>query len=127
MYKNRVKPFDIDGNKDESQNTQQIIISDGDVVRNQLRKGEPLSLGFDKYSGKNYGNKDFLLNSVNYLLGDQKLVNLRTKNIQLAVFDQDRLAEKANFWKGFNLIAGVVVIGIFGFIYGYLRRRKFAG
>ena len=94
MYKNRVKPFDIDGNKDESQATQQIIISDGDVVKNQLRKGEPLSLGFDKYSGKNYGNKDFLLNSVNYLLGDQKLVNLRTKNIQLAVFDQDQLAEK---------------------------------
>ena len=126
MYKNRVKPFDIDGNKDESQVTQQIIISDGDVVKNQLRKGEPLSLGFDKYSGKNYGNKDFLLNSINYLLGDQKLVNLRTKNIQLAVFDQDKLAEKANFWKGFNLIAGAVVIGIFGFVYGYLRRRKSA-
>ena len=127
MYKNRVKPFEIEGNKDDSQPTQQIIISDGDVVKNQLRKGKPLSLGFDKYSGKNYGNKDFLLNSINYLLGDQKLVELRTKNIQLAVFDQDKLAEKASFWKGFNLIAGVVVIGIFGFIYGYLRRRKFAG
>ena len=126
MYKNRIRPFDIDENKDQSQATQQIIISDGDVVKNQLRKGEPLSLGFDKYSGKNYGNKDFLLNSINYLLGDQKLVNLRTKNIQLAVFDQDQLAEKASFWKGFNLLAGVVVIGIFGFVYGYLRKRKFA-
>jgi gliding-associated putative ABC transporter substrate-binding component GldG len=125
MYKNRVKPFEINMNKDQGQSTQQIIISDGDVVKNQLRKGKHLSLGFDKYSGKNYGNKEFLLNSINYLLGDQKLVDLRSKNIQLAVFDQDRLTENGNFWKAFNLMASVVLIGAFGFIYGYLRRRKF--
>jgi len=127
MYKNRIKPFEVNENKDASKPTQQIIISDGDIVKNQLRKGKPLSLGFDKYSGKNYGNKDFLLNCVNYLLGDQKLVNLRTKNIQLATFNQEKLAEKGDFWKGFNLVAGVVIIGIFGFVYSYLRRRKFAG
>jgi gliding-associated putative ABC transporter substrate-binding component GldG len=125
MYQNRIKPFEVNENKDTSKPTQQIIISDGDIVKNELRKGEPLSLGFDKYSGKNYGNKDFLLNSVNYLLGDQKLVDLRTKSIQSAVFDQERLAEAGNFWKGFNLMVGVVIIGAFGFIYGYLRRRKF--
>ncbi len=125
MYKNRIKPFDLASDKEESQPTQQIIISDGDIVKNQLRKGEPLSLGFDKYSGKNYGNKDFLLNSVNYLLGDKKLVALRTKNIQLAVFDQGLLASEGDFWRGFNLIAGVLIIGLFGFIHTYMRKRQF--
>jgi gliding-associated putative ABC transporter substrate-binding component GldG len=125
MYKNRIKPIDLGAHLNQGKSTQQIIISDGDVVKNQLRKGEPLSLGFDKYSGKNYGNKDFLLNSVNYLLGDQKLVALRTKNIELAVFNQNALTAHAGFWKGFNLIAGVLMIGFFGLTYSYLRKRKF--
>jgi hypothetical protein len=42
-----------------------IVISDGDLIRNQLDKNlQPVELGYDQRSGNLYDNKDFMLNCV---------------------------------------------------------------
>ena len=69
-YANRIKPFNIEKSSNSSLNNKMIVISDGDLIANQITKGVPEPLGIDKYSGRQYGNKEFLLNCINYLLDD---------------------------------------------------------
>ena len=67
VYNNRVKPFNQLDIKDKSTPTKMIIIADGDVIKNDVVKSKPQELGFDRWTGRSFGNKEFLLNAVNYL------------------------------------------------------------
>src|SRR5690606_24106806 len=67
VYKNRVKPFET-SYKDEGMTTKMIIVADGDIVKNEVVRNQPQELGFDRWTGQSFGNKEFLLNAVNYLL-----------------------------------------------------------
>uniref|UniRef100_UPI0037C0CA7C gliding motility-associated ABC transporter substrate-binding protein GldG n=1 Tax=Flavobacterium sp. TaxID=239 RepID=UPI0037C0CA7C len=80
MYNNRVLPFKDGKFLSKSAPTKMIVISDGDVIKNQIDKGAPIELGYDKYTSQYFGNKEFILNSVNYLLDDNGLINIRSKD-----------------------------------------------
>ena len=54
------------------------------IIKNELGKNGPQELGFDRNSGQLYGNKEFLANAVNYLLDENGLINIRTKEIAVA-------------------------------------------
>ncbi|WP_311196142.1 gliding motility-associated ABC transporter substrate-binding protein GldG [Antarcticibacterium sp. 1MA-6-2] len=49
-YRNRIKLAKIEDPVETGDYTEMIIISDGDLIRNQLQRGEPLELGFDRYT-----------------------------------------------------------------------------
>ena len=71
-----------------------IVISDGDLIRNQLDKNfQPVELGYDQRSGNLYDNKDFLMNCVNYLLDDNGLINIRSKDVDLPLLDKEKVYE----------------------------------
>ncbi|MFD2832566.1 gliding motility-associated ABC transporter substrate-binding protein GldG [Gramella sp. AN32] len=126
VYKNRMKPFNFSEVKDESKPTKMLIISDGDVIKNDLQQGQPLELGFERYTGNMYGNKEFLLNAVNYLLDDTGLINIRSKEIQLAFLDQNKTAAQRNLWQFINIGLPLFLLAIFGFGYSYYRKKKYA-
>ncbi|MGM0635955.1 MAG: gliding motility-associated ABC transporter substrate-binding protein GldG [Bacteroidota bacterium] len=125
LYKDRVLPFDNENHIDKSKATQQIVISDGDVIKNEVEKGKPQELGFDRYSGNVYGNKDFLLNAINFMLDDSGLVELRSKQITMAKLDQDKVDKYAVLWKIINVLGGIIAISVFGIILIYLRKKKY--
>jgi hypothetical protein len=60
-YSNRVKPLVLEGTHDEGPENMMLVVADGDVIRNQLRNGRPLELGYDKWTNNFYGNKEFLV------------------------------------------------------------------
>jgi gliding-associated putative ABC transporter substrate-binding component GldG len=79
VYENRVLPFNEKTFKSIGKNNKMIVVSDGDIIRNQLDKNfQPLELGYDKWTNKLYGNKEFMMNCVNYLLDDNGLINIRS-------------------------------------------------
>jgi len=125
VYANRVKPFQIDKSIDQSPKTKMIVVSDGDVVKNEVSRGKPQRLGYDRYSGKTYGNKAFLLNSLNYLLGDGQLLALRSKEVKLHFLDSEKVSVQNLKWKLINLAAPLLALGIFGFGFTYLRKRRY--
>lgn len=104
-----------------------IVISDGEVIKNQFDRGRPLELGFDKWTNSFYGNKEFLLNSVNYLLDDSGLINIRTKEIALPFLDPQKTAEKRGFWQIVNLLLPLALLAVFGILFRIYRRRKYIG
>lgn len=124
-YRNRVKPFEIENHKDVSEPTQMVVVSDGDVIKNQLQQGAPLELGFDRYTGNTYGNKEFLLNSVNYLLDDTGLINIRSKEITIPFMDTEKASEEREKWQLINVAVPLFLLGIGAFLFNYFRRKRY--
>lgn len=124
VYKNRIPPFEYNDHRDNSLTTQQIVISDGDVLKNEIQKGQPLSLGFDRFTGDTYGNKTFLINALNYLLGDEELVKLRNKQINIPMLNAGLIEKEAFYWQIFNIGLGIVLIILFGILMLWYRKVK---
>lgn len=127
VYKNRVKPFKLSDEKDESVATKMIVIPDGDLIKNDVVRNVPQELGFDRWTGKTYGNKEFLLNAVNYLLDDDGLINIRSKDILVAFLDQEKITSQKTKWQLLNILLPLVLLFVFGLIFNYLRKKKFTG
>jgi ABC-2 type transport system permease protein len=127
VYQNRVLPFDDKSFQNESQKvSKMIVISDGDVIKNQLDKdGQPLELGFDKWTNNLYGNKEFMMNCVNYLLDENGLINIRSKEIDIPTLDKEKVYENYTQTQFLNVGLPLLVLGIFGFGFTNLRKRKY--
>ncbi|NND11998.1 MAG: gliding motility-associated ABC transporter substrate-binding protein GldG, partial [Flavobacteriaceae bacterium] len=126
VYKNRIKPFEPTDNKDESSDTKMVIIADGDVIKNEVGRSGPQELGFDRWTGQVYGNKEFLLNTVNYLLDDSGLIDIRTKEVAVAFMSPQKIAAEKTYWRVLNILVPLVLLGVFGFAFNYFRKRKYA-
>jgi gliding-associated putative ABC transporter substrate-binding component GldG len=127
MYTNRVLPFDDKTYATVGKYNKMIVVSDADVVKNQLDKNhQPLELGYDKWTSALYGNKDFMMNCVNYLLDDNGLINIRSKEVNLPLLDKNKVEEKYTQSQIITVGLPIVILAIFGFVFTYLRKRKYA-
>ena len=125
VYKNRVLPFEPEEFLEESVPTKMIVISDGDVIRNQVQQGQPLELGFDRYTGTTYGNKEFLLNAVNYLLEDSGLMEVRSKEVSIAFLDREEVSQSLRFWQGITIALPLIMLLLFWILYRLYRRKRY--
>ncbi|QIE58299.1 gliding motility-associated ABC transporter substrate-binding protein GldG [Rasiella rasia] len=128
VFSNRIKPFKLSAaikDKTKSSPTRMLVISDGDVIKNQLDNGRPLELGFDKWTQAFYGNKEFLLNAVNYMLDDSGLINIRNKKIAVPFLDPQKTIAERSYWQLVNILLPLTLLAVFGFAFGYFRKRKY--
>lgn len=124
-YLNRVKPLKIKKHQEIGKEAKMVIVSDGSIIKNQLQGNRPLELGFDKWTNNFYGNKEFLLNTVNYLLDDNGLINIRTKDISIPFLDPIKVSENRTFWKWINLLFPMLILTIIVLIFNYFRKKKY--
>lgn len=125
-YQNRVLPFEDNTYQVAGKDNKMIVISDGDVIKNQLDKGAPMELGFDKWTNQLYGNKDFLLNCVNYLLDDNGLINIRSKDVDLPLLNKEEVYKNYTTAQMITVGLPIVLLAIFGFLFTFLRKRKYS-
>ncbi|MEC8738952.1 MAG: gliding motility-associated ABC transporter substrate-binding protein GldG [Bacteroidota bacterium] len=112
-----------------------IVLSDGDFIRNQVVYSgdalEPLPLGFDRFASKQMGipvkfeNKRFFLNCVDYLLGYEDIINVRSKKVALRLLNKTKVKKEKSKWILLNMALPVVLIVIFGIFNTFLRRSKY--
>lgn len=106
-----------------------IVVADGDIIKNQLQPGPqrptPLPLGYDRYTGQQFGNKDFILNAMNYLCDDSGLLSVRSREVKLRILDASRVDAERLKWQLVNTIVPVLLVLCFAVIQGYLRRKKY--
>lgn len=128
-FKNRLTPeMELNSQmayKDFSDTTAMIVIADGDVVRNDFMNGQLLPLGYDKYTRKMYGNKEFLVNCVNYLCGDEDLIPLRSREVIMRNLDLAKVEREKTAWQIVNVALPIVVIVLFGVLLAILRKKTF--
>ncbi|WP_420322327.1 gliding motility-associated ABC transporter substrate-binding protein GldG [Flagellimonas sp.] len=126
MFKNRIKPLDFSEIQETGPENKMIIVSDGDLIKNQLRNGGPLELGYDKWTNSSYGNKEFLVNCINYLLDDTGLINIRNKRVSIPLLDTEKIAVQKSKWQFINIGIPVVLTLLAGIFFRYYRKRKYA-
>lgn len=128
-FKNRLTPeMELNSQmayKDFSDTTAMIVIADGDVVRNDFMNGQLLPLGYDKYTRKMYGNKEFLVNCVNYLCGDEDLIPLRSREVIMRNLDLAKVEREKTAWQIVNVALPIVIIVLFGVLLAVLRKKTF--
>jgi ABC-2 type transport system permease protein len=115
--------------KESSVPTAMMIIADGDVVRNAVMETPqgpvPQALGFDRYAKRViYDNKEFLLNSMNYLLDDKALISVRSRTIKLRKLDDSVVAANRTRIQVENAALPIFVLLIIGGIQVYIRKKK---
>ncbi|WP_026777094.1 gliding motility-associated ABC transporter substrate-binding protein GldG [Polaribacter sp. Hel_I_88] len=125
-YKNRIKPFETAIYKGNATKNKMIVIADGDVGKNQILKGQPTDLAFDKWTNEQFGNKDFLLNAVDYLLDDAGLMELRNKTLKINILDKQKAFRERTFWQFLNVVFPLILLFSFGFVFNYLRKKKYS-
>jgi ABC-type uncharacterized transport system involved in gliding motility auxiliary subunit len=106
---------------------QMIIISDADIVLNVVtQKDGPLYMGMNQFNHYQYANKDFFLNSLEYLTNPSGILETRSKDYTLRLLDTKKVEEQRSFWRIFNIAFPLLLIILFGLIFSWLRRRKYA-
>ncbi|MCD4695770.1 MAG: gliding motility-associated ABC transporter substrate-binding protein GldG [Bacteroidales bacterium] len=112
-----------------SKNTKMIVVADGDIIKNQIRKSEgkefPYPLGYDRYTGQTFGNKEFILNAVNYLVDEDGLISIRSRELKLRMLDRTKIAENRMFWQILNTVLPVVILFLVGAVLIIIRKRKY--
>lgn len=124
-YFERIKPFKIAAPKENGVENKMLVIADGDVITNEISKGQPMELGLNKWTNQRYGNKEFLLNAVNYLLDDTGLINIRSKKVKIDFLNKEKAFEEATKWQLINILFPLIILAFFGFIFTYFRKKKY--
>jgi ABC-2 type transport system permease protein len=129
-YKDRistaVRQSNVLPHMEEGRPTKMIVISDGNVIRNEIDRGEIVPLGWDKYVKRLFGNKNLILNCVNYLCDDSGLISVRTREVKLRLLDKKKVRNEEFKWKIVNTCVPIVLILIFGISRYYIRKKKYS-
>lgn len=120
--------------KDQSTNTQMIVLSDGDLIANQYveNTNEIFPLGFDRHASKytgqqvQFANTNFFLNCVDYLCDESNLIEVRNKKIEMRLLNKVKIKEEKLKWQLVNMALPIALIALFGFLNFIYRRRKYA-
>ncbi|GMN05635.1 gliding motility-associated ABC transporter substrate-binding protein GldG [Croceitalea sp. MTPC5] len=125
-FTNRIKPLKLKGVSETGSANKMLVIADGDVVKNQLRNGRPLSLGYDKWTSNTYGNKELMVNSMNYLLDETGLINIRNKKVAIPLLDAKKISTSKNKWQLINIGLPTILVLLLAFTFHYLRKKEFS-
>jgi gliding-associated putative ABC transporter substrate-binding component GldG len=123
---NRIKPLELSGTTENGPANKMIVISDGDLIANQMRNGRPLELGYDKWTNNFFGNKEFLVNCVNYLLDDSGLINIRNRRVIIPVLDAEKIAKSRTRWQLINIGVPLLYVFLLTALLILWRKRKFS-
>ncbi|WP_394990682.1 gliding motility-associated ABC transporter substrate-binding protein GldG [Emticicia sp.] len=129
LYKNRLLPNDpkFANFKFESLPTKIIVCSDGDLIVNEVsqKTGNPMPLGYDKISKHTFGNKDFMMNAIDYLIDENGVIQARGKEVKLRPLNKLRTRDERTFWQILNIGLPVGLVLVFGFILQWWRKREY--
>ena len=124
-FENRIPPIKLE-NKRTSGKSQLMVFSSGSLAENQVDKGNPLELGYDKWTNNFYHNKIFLQQSVHYLMENHKLLKLQNKSLELPQLDFQKIKLKSTFLKTLMLLIPLMILFLIGGLFYRRRLLKFS-
>lgn len=108
-----------------SEKTKQIVVASGSIIRNEWQQGQPLPLGYDRYTGTQFGNRDFMVNAVLYLADDTGWMGLRQKELTLRLINDQRAREKRITAQIVSIVAPLLVLVLIAGGVILIRKRRY--
>ena len=105
--------------------TRQIVIGSGSVLLNETQKGQVLPMGYDRYSGMQFSNRDFAANAVLWLTDSEGLISLREKSIALRLLNDRRAHEQRLNVQLISTISPIAILALIGGIVFVVRKRRY--
>lgn len=116
------KPFLAAGNKE----SKQIVVADADIVTNAVSAtAGPLPMGVLPLENYRFANREFFLNSVDYLVSRSNLFESRNKDFVLRLLDKVKVEEQKTMWQFLNIAIPVMLVIVTGLIFQWRRKRKY--
>lgn len=131
VFKNRLTPEITKANeinfKQKSKPTKMVVIADGDITKNYVNKRteEYLALGYDRFTRQEFGNRDFMVNVIDYLCNDNGLMSVRAKKLKIRLLDKTIIKNDKLDWQLINTILPIGFILLFGIAHFLDRKKKF--
>jgi len=99
----------------------QIVVSDGDIVTNSVSNTSgPLQMGMLPLENYRFANREFLLNSIDYLVSNNNLFESRNKDFVLRLLDKKKVEEQKTAWQFIN-----IALPVAGLFFQWRRKRKY--
>jgi gliding-associated putative ABC transporter substrate-binding component GldG len=114
--------------QESSEDNKMIVIADGDLPINAIDQTDgPLQMGTNMYTKQQYANREFLLNSLEYLVDRSGILETRGKDFTLRLLDKTKYEESKSFWQILNIVLPALVVMFFIALYQYFRKIKYGG
>ena len=132
LYANRIPQEIVDDQAtdflEESQPTAMIVVADGDIIRNQIdiKRKMPLPLGYDQYTQNTYANKEFIENTISYLVDGEGLIDIRSRELKVRLLDMTKIGKERVKWQVINTMIPIALIIALGFVMAFIRKRKYS-
>ena len=132
LYANRIPQEIVDDQAtdfmEESKPTAMIVVTDGDIIRNQIdiKRKTPLPLGYDQYTQNTYANKEFIENAISYLVDGEGLIDIRSRELKVRLLDVTKVNQERGKWQVINTLVPIAFIIALGFVMAFIRKKKYS-
>ena len=109
--------------------TKMIVVADGDVAKNFLNpSGDGYQpVGFNPFERRVFtANNNFLINAVEYLIDEKGVIEARGKDVKLRLLDTVKAKAEETKWQMINIVLPILFLLLFGLLYNWMRRRRYA-
>ena len=127
LYAYQLPPEGFEQNasvKKQSKATKQIIVASGSIIRNEVQQGQPMPLGYDRYTNMQFGNRDFMINAVLYLTDDQGWMQLRKKDFSLRLINDQRAQQTHIMAQIISIVIPLALLALVGGVVAIIRRKQ---
>ena len=127
-YAHRMVPEGVETDepvRKTSEKTRQVVIGSGSVLLNEMQKGHALPMGYDRYSGMQFSNRDFIANAVLWLTDSEGLISLREKTVALRLLNDRRAHDKRAQVQTVSVVLPVAILALIGGTVFVIRKRKY--
>ena len=126
-FNNRLFDFNIKNKSflSNSPETKIVVISDGDIIRNDIVKDKAIELGNDLYQKKKYANKELIENIIFYLLEDDNLIDSKMKDLNYYQLDKNKVNKYKLTFQYFNLLLPIIFCLIIFVLRYFYRKNKY--
>lgn len=135
LYENRVSPEMMEGLKQikleyipKGQHARMLVMSYGKLINNIYNpdNNEYMPMGYNTFEKQLYGNKDFVINAVEYMFDENGILSARAKEVKLRLLDNVKIREEKTYWQLLNVLLPVSLLGLGAFLFNLIRKRRFA-
>lgn len=131
-FANRTIPDSINAGTyktiEKSRSTKMIVVSSSDIITNELQgQGQDtqvLPMGYDRASKQLFGNREFIVNAINWLTDDEGLMQLKTKQQQMYLLNKSAAYENRDKYAVLSILIPIAMMSlIMGSVFLYRKKN----